>query len=317
MNSPKDLFLFTSDYPYSISETFLENEIPVLSANYNNIFIFTIKKNKESRNIPANAALAGSLDGREGCLSKQLFVKNFFFIFKSLLIEFWGCNKKMYFLKNIRKFNSQFIRAIYDADFIFKRMGLSSKTKIFYSVWLNDWALALTVLKQKGKIKNFVIKCGGFDIYDERHDGNYLPFRYLIYKNASAIFPNSMAGEAYLKSKKIFSSKISCSFLATHDYGLNPFSSSEITIVSCSRLIPLKRVHLIIEILKYIKFDIKWVHFGGGSLLNEMKEKAKALPENVRTEFKGDVSNQQILQYYYRNSITLFITTSETEGLPI
>jgi glycosyltransferase involved in cell wall biosynthesis len=317
MNSKKDLFLFTANYPYSLSETFLENELPILAFNFNDILISTIKKGEEMREMSYNAKVIGSLGEREGCKPKKLFFKHFFLILNSLFIEFLGCDRKLYFLKNIRKFNSQLIRAIYDANFIIKRMELSSRTKVFYSVWLNDWALALAVLKQKGEIKNFIIKCGGFDIYDERHEGNYLPFRYFIYKNASAIFPNSKSGEIYLKNKNMFSSKIQCSYLGTHDHGINPFSFNEITIVSCSSLIPLKRIHLIIEILKHIEFNLKWVHFGAGSLLNQISESALSLPKNIVTEFKGQVANQEILEYYSKNSVSLFITTSETEGLPI
>jgi glycosyltransferase involved in cell wall biosynthesis len=317
MNSKKNLFLFTSDYPFSTTETFLENEIPILANNYATIFIFTIKSEGGGRKTPINVKVEGSLNGRENCKPQKIAIKNSFFILKSLFIEFWGCNKKIYFLKNIRRFNSQLIRAIYDADFVFKKMESISGTKIFCSVWLNDWALALAVMKQKGKIKNFVIKCGGYDIYDERHEGNYLPFRYFIYKNASAVFPNSISGEIYLKSKNMFPFKIKHSFLGTHDHGINPFLNSEMTIVSCSRLIPLKRVHLIIEILKHIDFGIKWVHFGGGPLLMDLKQAAKSLPKNIVTEFKGETPNHQVLQYYSNNSISLFITTSETEGLPI
>ncbi|HEX8514902.1 MAG TPA: glycosyltransferase [Bacteroidia bacterium] len=240
-----------------------------------------------------------------------------FFILRSLITEFFGCKEKIYFLKNIRKFNSLLIRAIYDAEFVFQKIKENRNIKFFYSVWLNDWALTLSVLKQKGIIKNFIVKCGGFDIYDERYPGNYLPFRYLIYKHAALISPNSKSGEVYLRSKNMFPSKIHCSYLGTHDHGINPFSNTNFNIVSCSRVIPLKRVELIIEILRHVKSNVKWVHFGDGPFLEQIRKDALGLPENIKVEFKGDMSNKQILDYYANNSVSLFITTSETEGLPI
>jgi len=190
---------------------------------------------------------------------------------------------------------------------------------IFYSFWMNDWTLALSILKHKKIIKTFIFRCGGFDIYDERHKGNYLPFRYFVYKNASAIWPNSKAGEKYIKNKNIFPKKVRTAYWGTNDHGINPFEETTFfTIVSCSNIIPLKRIHLIIEILKHIHFDITWIHFGDGDQANDIKTLATTeLPANVKYVFKGNVSNNEVIQFYKLNCVNLFITTSETEGLPV
>ncbi|MBL0329943.1 MAG: glycosyltransferase [Bacteroidetes bacterium] len=313
------LQLYTASFPYGKGESVLENEILVLSKKFEKIYIHPkSSKAGDKRTVPDNVIVLDAINDRSNLNSFGIFFKNFGSILWILWSEFIHCNNKFYFIKKIRSFNSLLIRAFYDAACIKQLSGFSDKKHVHYSFWMNDWALALSVLKYKKDINRFIFRCGGFDIYDERHEGNYLPFRFFIYKNTSAIYPNSLFGTNYIKKKQCFEDKVQLQYWGTNDYGLNPFASQGMfTIVSCSNLIPLKRVHLIIEILKQLKFEFKWVHFGDGFLMNDLKEKAKSLPDSAHFEFRGSVSNQEILNFYKKNSVNLFITTSETESLPV
>jgi len=313
------VYLFTAAFPYGRAESFLENEIPVLAKKFNSIFIFPhTNKGEEIRTIPANCIVQEAINERHDLNSSKIYSSHFFFICSVLIAELVHCPSPFYFLKNIRQFNSILIRGIYDAEKIRKSIKHSPGEVIFYSYWMNDWALALAILKHKKVINNFVFRCAGFDIYDERHKGGFLPFRYFVYKNASAVYPNSMDGVNYIKSKKCFPEKIKIQYWGTGDNGLNKFDENErFTIVSCSNVIPLKRVHLIIEMLKNIHFDLYWVHFGDGNCMEEIKEKALLLPTNITFAFKGRVPNKEVIEFYKSHSVNLFITTSETESLPV
>lgn len=313
------LHLYTASFPYGKGESVLENEILVLSKKFKKIYIHPkSSKAGDKRNVPENVIVLDAINDRANLNSSGIFFKNAFSILWILWMEFFHCNNKLYFIKKIRSFNSLLIRAFYDATLMKQLAGFSERKQVHYSFWMNDWALALSVLKYKKEINSFIFRCGGFDIYDERHEGNYLPFRFFIYKNTSAIYPNSLFGTNYIKNKQCFTEKVQLQYWGTNDYGLNPFDKQSLfTIVSCSNLIPLKRVHLIIEILKQLKFEFKWVHFGDGFLMNDLKEKAKSLPNSAHFEFKGSVSNQEVLSFYNTNSVNLFITTSETESLPV
>lgn len=122
-----------------------------------------------------------------------------------------------------------------------------------------------------------------------------------------------------LKKKKIFPDKVVAKYWGTTDNGEGKFDEkTTFTLVSCSSIIPLKRVHLIVEILKNIKFEMHWIHFGDGECADKIKNIAKELlPINVKYSFKGGVSNQEVISFYKTNTVNLFITTSETEGLPV
>ncbi|MFR3249578.1 MAG: hypothetical protein ACLTQL_00320 [Eisenbergiella sp.] len=64
-------------------------------------------------------------------------------------------------------------------------------------------------------------------------------------------------------------------------------------LMSCSSVIPLKRVLWIAEALERIKEPIKWVHFGGGAELSRLViqyvlKKLGKQKEGVEIELKGD-----------------------------
>ena len=168
------------------------------------------------------------------------------------------------------------------------------------------------------KINHFVFRCGGFDIWDERHEGNYLPFRNVVYKYTSGVFPNSEISAVYLRAHKKFPEKIICQYLGTKDLGIAPFEpSNEFTLVSCSRVIPLKRVHLIFEIIQKLDFRVNWHHFGDGPELDALKAKVKAANPMHNIHLHGRQPNHAILDFYQSQTVHLFITTSSTEGLPV
>ncbi len=315
----KTICLLTAEYPYGKSESFIENEIEVLQTKFEKVLIMPhTSQRSEKRALPTNAEQHDLINHRADMNTRKLLVSNLFFIVWVLLIELWHCPRSWYFLKNIRYFNSLLIRAIYDSEKIKELIKQTGEGIIFHSYWMNDWALALAVLKRKGEIPKFVFRCGGFDIFDERHKGNFVPFRHFVYSQTAAVYPNSQYGEHYIKTKNCFPEKVKLQYLGTKNYGINQFDNNAVfTIVSCSNVIPLKRVDMIIEILKHIKFEVKWVHFGDGKSMQDIIEKSLHLPANICCELKGRVTNKAIIEYYQTHPVHLFIMTSETESLPV
>jgi glycosyltransferase involved in cell wall biosynthesis len=92
--------------------------------------------------------------------------------------------------------------------------------------------------------------------------------------------------------------------------------NSKLTIVSCSNLIPLKRVHLIAETLNQMNTPTKWIHFGDGPELKRVQN-IMVNNQNHETIFFGRVENKIVLEYYSKNKIDLFLNLSTTEGIPV
>jgi glycosyltransferase involved in cell wall biosynthesis len=319
-NNRKVLCLFTTGYPYgSKVETFIDSEIERMSELFDKVYIFpTLSDEKSIRQIPHNFEIINLKQNWEN-RSKRLFLNNMFLIISIVFLEFLNSAKKKTFLKNIRLYKNILVHKLFlsaQLNTIIKEKNLEKA--VYYSYWLNDWVIALGILKKKQIIKSFVSRAHSFDIYEEQWPSKTIPFRYFQLKMVDRVFSVSIKGYDYLKNKKIFPEKISYSYLGVPDRGPNPYNKNAIfTIVSCSLIHSRKRVHLIVDVLKNVDFPVKWVHFGDGDLLEEVKKSASHLPANVFVDFKGHVSNNEVFDYYGKKSINLFIILSEMEGLPM
>ncbi|MDQ3192345.1 MAG: glycosyltransferase [Bacteroidota bacterium] len=315
LQTPKNLVLISAQYPYGFSETFLKSELTVLSGLFANVYIFPLEQKESIRNVPSNVFVSTVLSSVPKPLKLKFFFKHLLFILNVLFGEFIIAKQKLFFLKNIREFNSILCQAIQKSEILDKELKNKGEKNVHYSYWMNQGALIFSVLKAKKRIPGFVYRVHGFDLFDERRKGSYMPFRYFNSKMSDAVYTVSNAGYEYLKQKRVFAEKVRLNRLGVFDLGLNPIDQNNIfTLVSCSNLIPLKRVALIIDALKHIEFPLKWVHIGDGYQKQKLLEKAKSIPANVQYEFKGAMSNEKVLEFYQTNSINLFILLSETEG---
>lgn len=200
------------------------------------------------------------------------------------------------------------------------RMILPNDTVLVYSYWLFSSAYIAGKLEINCKSKKIISRGHGFDIYLERNKCNYLPLRGVTLKNLDIIFPISNDGTAYLRSRyPDIASKIFTKRLGTLDHGLNPEEKvTELKIVSCSNLIPVKRVHLIPEILKYVNRSTIWIHFGDGPEMKKIMElSSKCLPDNITVCFHGAVTNDALMNIYAKEHFDWFINVSESEGIPV
>ncbi len=318
----KNLCLFTTAYPYGKQvETFIDSELDTMGTLFEKVYIFpSFFDDAYVRPLPSNFEIV-RLDQNWGHHSKRIFYSNIFLIFKILFFEFLFTKVKTQFFRNLFKYKNTLVHSIFISESLANFVDEKEiSNPLYYSYWLNEWTITLGILKEKNKISHFISRAHGFDIYEERRADKVIPFRYLQLKMVDCVFSVSQRGCNYLKGLNLFPQKITCSYLGVSDRGINPFDESQIfTIVSCSNLMPLKRVHLIIEILRKIKFPVSWVHFGDGdgNLLEEFKANASILPENIKYNFMGHVPNSDVLDFYKKTSVNLFVLLSESEGLPM
>lgn len=197
---------------------------------------------------------------------------------------------------------------------------------VFYSYWVNYETLALTEWKRRSPEFSVVSRTHAADIYQERHAPPYLPFRKIVLHDLDITYPISEYAVAYLSKVYGMSKKnMEIQRLGTLDPDhLNSGSGHTDArhIVSCSNIIPLKRVEWIVEVLEklmnQVDFNISWTHIGTGDDLASLKELAAVrLRDKVSCTFKGQVSNQEIMNFYRDVPVDLFVSTSSTEGIPV
>ena len=213
--------------------------------------------------------------------SSKIFFSRFLKILKIIFLEFSHTSKKAFFTKKIRKWNSVLCQNI-NISIHLKKYLLARNEQtlhpVFYSYWMNDWALVCALLIDEKQIDSFVFRVLGFDIYDDRNEGGYNPFQYYNFSKTNKVICVSQNAMNYLKAKQIFAEKITYSYFGTADFGASSLdATADFTIYSCSNIIPLKRVRLIAESLKMLEFKIRWIHRGDGPLKADLLHFVKEL----------------------------------------
>jgi len=196
-----------------------------------------------------------------------------------------------------------------------------------YSYWTDDAALAISYIKSENSRVVAFSRIHGWDLYFERSTYHYLPFRKIIFNELDAVFAISENGKNYLLSH--FDTIISKGRIFQSRLGIRTVNQSEdysrtfrrFRLVSCSNLIAIKRVQLIVHALSAIKdLEIEWVHFGSGveeSTIKHLAEELLEPKENIDFHFPGRIANWQILKYYSEHMVDLFISLSQYDGIPV
>ena len=316
-----DLYIFSANYPFGDRDTFPGNEIFYLSKFFHRIFVIPATYPmgvKERSRTPANVKVLPPF------LSENIPVR----IFRALFNFSPGGIFIYYFFFNyIFTSKVKFLR--WANDFTCTRTFLSSKQyqfikrrikeyDILYFFWGVDTASVIPYIRLKNRI---VVRLHGGDAYLPVTDG-FLPLRRGIYKRVDRILTVSDALRKYIidnyRSEDIIDKTVT-SRLGTCYYNTNPAEFyEEIVLVSCSSLIPLKRIDLIIKCLKQIdRVKVSWHHFGDGYLMPELKDQCHGLPENISANFHGYIKNEEVMRFYAENHVDLFINVSSTEGIPV
>jgi glycosyltransferase involved in cell wall biosynthesis len=171
-----------------------------------------------------------------------------------------------------------------------------------------------------------ITRAHGYDLYEERYDFPYWPCRRASIFFMDRIFPDSESGLKYLQTRyPKFFPKYETGLLGVNYPGFltAPSTDCKLRIVSCSRIVPVKRVDLLMEgILKAAssRSDIQfhWSHFGEGIARAQMQARAvKLFPSNASVNFPGYESQQALYDFYRNNPVDVFINVSESEGTPV
>jgi glycosyltransferase involved in cell wall biosynthesis len=317
----KEVVFFAPD----LETSFVMNELRNLSLNFEEVRVYIQKENV----VKINFTNVNVITLNFKHYNTKVVLRAHFFEFLLLLVkEFFYYPKYLIYRTEFKSSISELLRAIFLADKIKALEKARTNKKIFfYTYWFNQWAMVLAILSKNKYINTFYSRAHGTDIYEHRVPViKRLPFRWFQLKQVDKVLSVSRSGSNYLKEKyPAYSHKISTLRLGTTDYGVAPFNTEAVfTLVSCAKIRNIKRIHLIAEILQHTKMAIKWIHLGsensGDPTLPLLRENLKRLErdhKNIEIDFRGELSNEEILKIYATESVNLFISVSETEGLPV
>src|SRR5690606_23750791 len=100
------------------------------------------------------------------------------------------------------------------------------------------------------RTKKTVLRLHGYDLFEYRNNG-YIPYRRQLLERVSVILHVSETGRKYLDDKypfcKTFSRVMRLGTVNNTGKISTPSQDGVLRVVSCSMMIPLKRIHLMLE----------------------------------------------------------------------
>ncbi|WOC33613.1 MULTISPECIES: glycosyltransferase [Caproicibacterium] len=197
---------------------------------------------------------------------------------------------------------------------------------VYYTFWYSTGTMALVLEKLRHPQMKIATRAHGYDLYDERQPCGQLFKSYMDpYVNLIAFI--SRTGRDYYLShfaEKKNQDAYRVFYLGVPDNGLNPpaeaAGNAPMELFSCSNVIPLKRISLLVQAIQLLKFPVHWYHAGGGESYDEITALCHRLLDpmgNITWEMPGAIPNTEVMQYYQRHHVDLFLTSSQTEGLPV
>ena len=327
------LVLFVNEFPYNNSEPFLEAEYPLYKEYFDKVLIVTNRptavgfRGEKTREVndPAVEILESAFDrGLRGKLAlfwaalsdKNTYSEIVRIIFRhhALPISF------RFLLTSIGKANLC-VKLAYRRCRELEAEGYQPAAA--YAYWVSHPAYAAVKFSRKyygGRLYT-VSRAHRFDLYEHRSPGGYIFCRRYVLSGLDEIASISEDGRRYLETAHpTWPMHITVRRLGAVDVGcFRPVERGDVfRIVSCSRAVPVKRIHRIIQALACMPdVAIEWTHCGGGELLGEIQKQAALLPDNIRCVFTDTVPNTAVYELYREHAYHVFVNVSESEGVPV
>lgn len=326
----KNLYLLTDFFPYGLGEkSFIMPELPYLQKIFN-VTILSCATLADRNNRELETKLDSSVrvihyDKAAVTGGEALRYLFGFLADRKCQSEIKQIvSSKKYLLKRIKSCLFFYANAVKLKKWLMEN-NLLDRNGLYYSYWYNYRVLSLIMLKKSvGKI---VTRAHGYDLYEDQTNCEWQPFkRFMDRKIDKAVFISKHGYEYYMQHYAAAEEgtdkyQICRLGVARQEVERKESNRDFFLLVSCSSVIPVKRIHLIVEALSKIDFfQVKWVHFGDGDLLEDIRKYAERLlesKENIVYELKGNYPNQEILSYYRKNVPDAIIMTSRSEGSPV
>lgn len=320
------MYLITHDFPYGHTEdSFVKPEYAYLRDKFH-VTVIAAEVGKTEATACDNGLEASIIPTNQSLPDKFISLLRFL------------CEKDCYAeMAAIIKDGQQVFKRIYRAlmfgtaaETFYRRLqkktGLNKNTRaLFYFYWFDYKCFGLAMHKHKFPNIKIIARTHGYDLYDYRELYGRQFFKpQTDAKLEKLIFAAQFAKEYYLERYgKQDSKKYPLHRLGVAEKNMSAEIrrteyTDEFLLLSCSNVIPIKRVDLIIDGLSVIEGKkIKWIHIGGGNELDRLQnlaQKRLGKKDNIQFEFADILPNDKVIIFYKEHYISCFITTTSTEG---
>ncbi|BFL36572.1 glycosyltransferase [Holdemania massiliensis] len=323
----KRLFVFTSAFPFPAKsmETYLETECQYYD-KFDEVILFALGVKKKTlsqerklnvHNVKVYPILFAPLWVYMLNGVSALFDKNFYIEVRELI------QTHRFNVRRLIRLLIFMSRSHYETRLVKKvlrKIDVHGAKNVAYVYRFEYHPYVPVLLKRELGDGKIISRAHGYDLYEERNSDQYIPLRRILLQELDSVQPISDDGKNYLSEKyPQYADKITVSRLGTLDKGIKEchINDNRIHLVSCSNVVPIKRLDKIIDALCLINQNVQWTHYGAGQDYEQIREYAQKLPTNIQCSFKGQATNQEVLKAYSEINYHLFLNLSESEGIPV
>jgi glycosyltransferase involved in cell wall biosynthesis len=321
-----NVVIFTSSYPYDYAseQTFLQGEVKLLCNSFERLIL--VPKTVQGKRLP----IPDAVEVDESFANSFTLVKRIVASFCTIFTRDFYLDIKEHFPLSLKP---SYIRRLFSflagarltrnwvSDWLKKN---SVENTVFYTYWFDELTMGIGLAKENHPSLRVVSRAHGYDIYEELY--KIWPCRWRAIEMIDGLFSASGAGKDYfLKKYPQYEKNYHISLLGVADPGevCKPSQDGVLRIVSCSMIIDLKRVDLLLEgiacaVQKSSGQKFEWHHFGEGEGRELLMERIKKeFPPNAKGTLYGFVPHSDVIRFYLEQPVDIFINVSSTEGTPV
>lgn len=319
------LLLFTNEYPYRTGDAvFVEKEIGALAESFDDVVVFCHARDTSAgmAELPAGVRYGGNLfePAPEDAPRRLIELPALGLFLAAAWRELWSGR----LLRHPKYFVLASKVGITQAHRTAVREAIAgAEDVVAYGFWAMGGGLGVPWLRG---VRARTVRVHRYDLYEASAPSGYLPFRPFLFARADRILAISRDAADYLhRHHPETRGKVALSRLGAHGPKDEPRVRERRpvrTVVSCSAVSEVKRVeriHAVLRVLPGLDADhpVRWVHFGDGPLMPRLRAACADLPAGLKVEFRGQVSNKTVTDFYAAEGADLFVNLSSSEGVPV
>lgn len=328
LSSKKKVWLFTNWHPFPGGEdAFLPAELRILAQSLDVTVIPTGRPRGRLADVPAGVKVDDRLSRQVARLPRRP----------------WAALKVLrekLFYTNIARLRGRFINPISVAkiarcvvhattvrDWVTTELGpqIDPASSVAYC-WWSASNFAGVVMALRGSGVPVVARAHGYDVYSCQSPVGFNVLQAELVDSLTLLLGVSQNGVDYLRQLyPTRAARIQLGRLGTDGPGFVNRGSSDgvFRLLSCSLVVPLKRVLLIAAALDYLRrsspnLRFEWTHIGDGPEFHRLRAALAANPSlGARVTLLGQRPHDAVQRFYAENPVDLFLNVSTSEGLPV